>query len=108
MNNVKVIKSLDQYNHYCTELESLLSLEIISSENEDKIDLLTVLIEKWDEEHSEQADFNPVEMLKHLLELHNMNAVELAKRTGIDKTVLSKILNYKKSFSKDVIRILSN
>jgi len=107
MNNYKVIKSLDQYNSYCDELERIATKEILSLEEEENIDLLTVLIEKWDEENSKSNDIHPVEMLKTLMAMHDINNEELSKRTGIDKTVLSKILNYKKGFSKDVIRELA-
>ena len=51
MNTLKVIKSLEQYYAYCDELENLNALKPITAENEDRIELLTVLIEKWDEEH---------------------------------------------------------
>jgi len=107
MGNLKVIKTKTQYFEYCDELERLSSLPSISASQEDKIELLTVLIEKWDEEHSSNEDKHPVDMLKQLMEMHELNAAGLSKHTGIDKTVLSKILNYKKGFSKEVIRILS-
>src|SRR5688572_7037132 len=108
MDNLKVIKSLEQYHDYCNELERLAFIEETSTEVEERIDLLTVLIEKWDKEHSTIQEINPVEMLKQLMEMNELSAIELSKATGIDKTVLSKVLNYKKGFSKDVIRILSN
>ncbi|MGB3074531.1 MAG: helix-turn-helix domain-containing protein [Chitinophagales bacterium] len=103
MNNLKVIKSIEQYNKYCDELERLISLRKPSAEEEEKIDLLTVLIEKWDNDHFENGDIHPVEILKQLMEMQELSAIALAKSTGIDKTVLSKILNYKKGFSKEVI-----
>lgn len=108
MTNLKVIKSLNQYHNYCQELERLTSLEETSAKENERIELLNVLIEKWDEKHSEKIDTNPVELLEHLMGMHDMNANKLAQKTGIDKTVLSKILNYKKGFSKEVIRVLSN
>ncbi|MFZ1678405.1 MAG: helix-turn-helix domain-containing protein [Saprospiraceae bacterium] len=107
MNNLKVIKSIEQYNKYCDELERLISLRKPTAEEEEIIDLLTVLIEKWDEEHSQTGDIHPVEILKQLMEMQELSAIALSKSTGIDKTVLSKILNYKKGFSKEVIRELA-
>jgi HTH-type transcriptional regulator/antitoxin HigA len=107
MNTLKVIKSLEQYYAYCDELERLHALMPITAENEDRIDLLTVLIEKWDEEHHPSVDIHPVELLKQLMEMHDLNASELSRITGIDKTVLSKIINNKKGFSKDIIRTLA-
>lgn len=52
-------------------------------------------------------DIHPVELLKQLMEMHELNASELSRNTGLDKTVLSKILNNKKGFSKEVIRALA-
>jgi len=47
----RVIKSEEQYWDYCNTLEALVgNKEDISSE--DEIELLTILIEKWDAEHS--------------------------------------------------------
>ena len=108
MNTLKVIKSLEQYYAYCDELENLNALKPITAENEDRIELLTVLIEKWDEEHHPPYEIHPVELLKQLMEMHDLNASELCRNTGLDKTVLSKILNNKKGFSKHVIRALAN
>lgn len=107
MSNLKVIKSIEQYYKYCDELEKLTSLDQLSVDIEEKIDLLTVLIEKWDEDHYKSESIHPIELLKQLMEMHNLNAAELSKNTGINKTVISKIINNKKGFSKDVIRILS-
>ena len=108
MNNLKVIKSIEQYHKYCNELEELTSRRKLTAEHEEKIDLLTVLIEKWDKDHYKSEDTHPVELLKQLMEMHDLNAATLSKNTGLDKTVLSKIINNKKGFSKEVIRILAN
>lgn len=108
MSNLKVIKTIEQYYTYCDELEKLTSLKQLSVENEEKIDLLTVLIEKWDDDHSSSVEMHPIELLKQLMDMHDLNAASLSKNTGIDKTVLSKMINHKKGFSKDVIRVLAN
>lgn len=107
MRSIKVIKSLEQYNAYCDELERLTSLPRLSVEDEEQVELLSLLIEKWDETHMTSEALHPVELLKQLMDMHDVNAAELSKNTGIDKTVLSKIINNKKSFSKDVIRALA-
>ena len=49
MNTLRVIKSIELYYEYCNELERLNSLIPVTAENEEMIDLLTVLIEKWDD-----------------------------------------------------------
>ncbi len=108
MSSLKVIKTIEQYYTYCDELERLTSLEKLSRKDEEAIDLLEVLIEKWDDEHTTSEELHPVELLKQLMEMHGLTAAGLSKNTGIDKTVLSKIINHKKGFSKEVIRVLAN
>jgi antitoxin component HigA of HigAB toxin-antitoxin module len=51
------------------------------------------LIESWDQEHSIEQDFDPVEMLVYLMNMQDLNASQLSKETKINKTVISKILN---------------
>jgi len=100
-----VIKSDEQYKEYCHILEKLLE-----SNNEtaaDEIDLLTLLIEKWDEENTSFYELNPVELLKSLMKENNLKAVDLGNILKLSKGTVSKILNCQKGLSKDTIRKLS-
>lgn len=108
MKNITVIKSIEQYHNYCDKLEELVSIDKPTKQIEEEIDLLTVLIEKYDAENSDAIELDPVQALKHLMEMHELSASKLADLTGINKTVLSRILNYKKSISKENIRKFSN
>ena len=101
----KIIKSEAQYNQYCDILEELISYD--SKENQDEIELLTFLIEKWDEEHNSFNDLNPIESLKVLMQENELKAKDLAKILNLSKGTISKILNYHKGLSKDSIRKLA-
>jgi HTH-type transcriptional regulator / antitoxin HigA len=103
----KIIKSEVQYNTYCNKLESLLMEMNRSSMINDEIDLLTLLIEKWDQDHSTFRFSDPVELLHSLLKENKLKAIDLAVILDVSKGLISDILNYKKGFSKDVIRKLS-
>lgn len=100
-----VIKDLEQYKQYCDILEELIILD--KKEIQDEIDLLTLLIEKWDNEHNTFNDSDPVELLKKLMEEHNLKAKDLVQILDLSKGTVSKILNYQKGLSKDTIRKLS-
>tara|TARA_R100000789_G_C2919504_1_gene125852 strand:+ start:17 stop:445 length:429 start_codon:yes stop_codon:yes gene_type:complete len=102
----KIIKSEAQYNQYCDILEELISHD--SKENQDEIELLTFLIEKWDEEHNSFNDLNPIESLKALMKENELKAKDLAKILNLSKGTISKILNYHKGLSKDSIRNLAH
>lgn len=103
----RIIKSARQYKQYCSDLEALVSIRTKSREIKDEIDLLTLLIEKWDSEHSSFRDIDPVALLHSLMRQRNMKAINLAEILGVSKGLISDILNYKKGLSKEVIRLLS-
>lgn len=103
----RVIRNLKQYNQYCEILESLLEEKNQTNQIEEEIDLLTALIEKFDDERTSLATLDPVHLLSSFMAEHNMSASELAKHLDVGKSYISEILNYKKSFSKDIIRRLA-
>lgn len=101
-----IIKNKEQYNKYCNILEDLVTQD--RKEVQDEIDLLTLLIEKWDNEHNTFNDSDPIELLKSLMEEHNLKAKDLADILDLSKGTISKILNYQKGLSKETIRKLSD
>ncbi|WP_235295438.1 helix-turn-helix domain-containing protein [Portibacter lacus] len=101
-----IIKTEDQYYKYCDVLEELVFNENVS--NEDEIELLTLLIEKWDKENYEAPTSDPIQILKSLMKDHQLKAKDLAEILKLSKGTVSKILNYQTGLSKGTIRILSN
>ena len=102
----KIIKDVKQYNEYCDILEDLILND--SKANTDEVELLTLLIEKWDIEHNTFNDSDPIELLKTLMEEHNLKAKDLVEILELSKGTVSKILNYHKGLSKDTIRKLAD
>ena len=100
-----VIKTRKQYDKYCTRLEELTSKD--DDKLSDEIELLTVLIEKWDDDHNTFNDADPAELLKFLMESNNLKAKDLVEILDLTKGTISKILNYQKGLSKETIRRLS-
>jgi HTH-type transcriptional regulator/antitoxin HigA len=103
----KVIKSKTQYKEYANILEELLTAGTKGKESKEEIELLTLLIEKWDEEHNSFKDVDPVTLLHSLMEEKNLKAKDLVEILDVSKGLVSDILNYKKGFSKEIIRSLS-
>lgn len=108
MENLKytIVKDTNQYKDYCNRLEDLLLKG--DSRFQDEIDLLTLLIEKWDNEHNTFNDSDPIQVLKTLMEEHRLKAKDLIEILDLSKGTISKILNYHKGLSKDTIRKLSD
>jgi len=103
-----IIKTKKQYNNYCNKLESLLEISKQTKCIQDEIELLNVLIDKYDLEHNTFKDADPIELLKALMKDHNMKAVNIAELLDVGEGLVSEMLNYKKGLSKETIRILSD
>lgn len=103
----KIIKTDAQYNKYCDTLETLVETNKRTKTEQDEIELLTLLIETYDDTHNSFKDVNPIVLLKGLMKEHKMKAVDLARLLQVSKGLISDILNYKKGLSKDTIRMLA-
>lgn len=75
---------------------------------QNEIDLLTLSIEKWDSEHNNLEEVDPIRLLISLMEEDNMKPNGIVDLLGISKGYVSEILHYKKGLSKEVIRKLSD
>ena len=102
-----IIKTDDQYRQYCTRLESLLFEAPAGIDYTDDVELLTLLIGKWDAEHSPLPEQDPISLLKTLLTTHHLKAKDLSELLGVSKGLVSDILHYKRGLSKEVIRKLA-
>ena len=101
-----IVKTEKQYNQYCDVLEELLAQD--KKDLLDEIELLTLLIEKWDTEHNSFNDLDPIELIKALMEENNLKSKDLIEILNLSKGTVSKILNYQKGLSKETIRRLSD
>lgn len=101
-----IIRNKSQYELYCDQLEILLMKE--NNEGlQDEIDLLTLLIEKYDEEHNTFKETDPITLLRSFMQDHHLRQQDMTRILGISKGYVSDILNYKKGLSKEVIRKLA-
>jgi HTH-type transcriptional regulator/antitoxin HigA len=100
-----LIKNDEQYYKYCNIHENLVFTD--EEKYEDEIELLELLIDKWDQDHNTMSEVDPVELLKFLMEDHKLKAKDLSEILDLSKGTVSKILNYQKGFSKATIIKLS-
>ncbi len=100
----KIIKTEEQYKEYCSKLETMLN---DNKTNQDEVELLTFLVEKWDQEHNSFDDANPIELLRSLMDEQKLKSKDLVEILNVSKGLVSDILNYKKGLSKEIIRTLA-
>ena len=101
----KIIRTKKQYFNYCNILEKLVLAN--RKKDIDDIELLTLLIKKWDDENIPRMNTDPIQLVKALMQENNIKATELANILEVNKSTVSRILNYQKGLSKKSIRVLA-
>ncbi len=101
---VKPIKTKKNYNEALGRLESIFDAKKGSSEG-DELEVLSILVEKYEDEYFPIGLPDPIEAIKFRMEQLGYNQVDLAKVVGL-KSRASEILNKKRKLSLDMIRQL--
>jgi len=103
----KLIKNEEQYEEYLNIAESLIDLDPEPGSKEgDELELLTLLIEKYEDEHY-PIDFpDPIEAIKFRMEHQGITQKELASFIGSPSKV-SEVLNRKRPLTLKMIRVLN-
>lgn len=101
---VKPIKTRKEYQQAMERLEVLFDARPGSKEG-DELEVLTILIEKYEDEQFPVGLPDPIEAIKFRMEQLGYNQVDLAKVVGL-KSRASEILNKKRKLSLDMIRQL--
>ena len=100
----RLIKTDDEYQAALTELEDLMDAAL-GSEEEEWLELLSLLIEKYEEEHFPMPLPDPVEAIKFRMEAAGLTPKDLIPFIGSQSKV-SEVLNRKRSLSISMIRNL--
>lgn len=103
---IKIIKTEQDYNRALKRLEELFHAAINTPEG-DEAELLSILIEKYEDEHYSIGMPDPIEAVKFRMEQMGMKQKDLAEVIGFTSRV-SKILNRRRKLTLTMIRKLSN
>ena len=102
--NVKVIKTEEDYNQALKRLDKLFHAHIDSIEG-DEAELLSILIEKYEDEYFPIEAPDPIEAIKFRMEQMGMTKKELAEIIGY-KSRVSEIFSRKRKLTLKMIRNL--
>ncbi len=102
----KLITSERQYEEYVSTLLELEHREDLSAAEENFTELLTLLIEVYEEKHHAIPDASPVEVLRELLAANGLRQKDLARLLG-SESVVSEVLSGKRELNKRQIEKLS-
>lgn len=101
---IKLIKTENDYNQALERLEVLFDAKKGTPEG-DELELLSILIEQYENTHFPIDLPDPIEAIKFRMEQLGYNQNDLAKIIGL-KSRASEILNKKRKLSLDMIRQL--
>jgi len=102
----KVITSEKQYEDYVSTLLELERSESSPPAVQNFAELLTLLIEAYEENHYAVPDVSPVEVLRELISANNLRHKDLAPLLG-SESIVSEILSGKREHNKRQIKKLS-
>ena len=101
---LRPIKTKKDYHQALQRMETIFDAKKGSVEG-DELEVLSILIDKYEEEHFPVGLPDPIEAIKFRMEQLGYNQADLAKVVGL-KSRASEILNRKRKLSLDMIRQL--
>jgi len=106
----KILKTEQEYNEACERIYSLINstenlIETDSPEGEE-MELLSLLVEKYEQEHYQMEAPSPIEAIKFRMEQMNLKQTDIAPLFG-GKTRVSEVLNGKRPLTLKMITLLN-
>lgn len=102
--NIKAIKNEEDYNQALERLDHIFHAQINTPEG-DEADVLSILIEKYEDEHYPIATPDPIEAIKFRMEQMDLSKKDLGEILGY-KSRVSEIFNRKRKLTLKMIRNL--
>lgn len=104
----KVIKSDEENEQYLRILEEMeRRSDRLSNDESEFAELLTLLVEDFEERHYQLRPSTPVEVLAELVQANNLEQKDLVDVFGTENAV-SEVMNGKRELNKDHIKKLSS
>jgi HTH-type transcriptional regulator / antitoxin HigA len=101
---IRPIKTLNDYNNALERLELIFDAKLGTAEG-DELEILTILIDKYEKENFPIDLPDPIEAVKFRMEQLNMKQKDLAETIGF-KSRVSEVLNRKRKLTLDMIKKL--
>lgn len=102
-----VIHTEEENEQYIVELETLYSQEPLTPEERQLAELLTLLIEKFEERYQIEPAATPLDVLQSLMDAHGLKQANMLEIFGT-KSVASEVLSGKRELSKAHIQRLAS
>jgi HTH-type transcriptional regulator/antitoxin HigA len=102
-----IIHNDEELEAYTDALFGLTALENVTPTQSEAIELLTLLIERYEQEHYSIPAANPISVVKYLLQSQGLNQRDLIPEFGTESAV-SMFLSGQRKLSSEQVKKLSN
>jgi len=103
----RVIRTAEQYHEYLSEVDRLFDIDLApGSEDAERFELLTLLIESYEKSHYPIAPVDPISAIKFRMEEKGLKQIDLAPYFGT-KSRVSEVLSGKRPLTVSMIKSLS-
>lgn len=106
----KILKTEQEYNEACERIHSLINSSVNAiepdSDEGEEMELLSLIVEKYEQENHQMKAPDPIEAIKFRMEQMNLKQADIAPLFG-GKTRVSEVLNGKRTLTLKMITLLN-
>lgn len=103
---IRPIRTEEDYEAACGRIDEIFHAEPGTPED-DELEILATLVEKYDDDHVHIRKPHPIEMIKMQMEALEVSPEDLAKHLGVSEGAVSDILDCKRALTLNDIRVLN-
>ncbi len=100
---LRPIRSDEELDEAVRTVDLLLNRRELKPEEEDYLEVLGDLVERYETEAHPMAPVSDPEMLRHLIEAKGVSQTDVSKATGIADSTISEVLKGKRSLNRSHI-----
>jgi HTH-type transcriptional regulator / antitoxin HigA len=101
---ISVIKTDEEYDNTLARIEQIMDA-IPNTPDGDELELLSLLVEKYEKEKFPLPEADPVDVIQYYMEQRGLKAKDLVGIIG-DKSIVSKIMNRERKLNLQMVRNL--
>lgn len=95
----RVIRTKAQHTRALAAIDRLMRASKLTAAQRELLELLSVLVERYEQEVDPTPDVPPHRFIAHLLKARDASQMDLARATGLARSVVSEVLSGRKGVS---------
>ena len=104
---LRPIRSDKELSDALAVIDGLLDQRRLIAEEQDYLDVLSSLVERYEKERHPMPSVSDAQMLRHLIEAKNVTQVQVARATGIAESTISAVLAGNRRLNREHIEKLA-